>query len=132
MKRLGSPLLKSDNRSDVRLPSETSAPSRTRRAIYHLMVPAALALLSPFAGVFYPISTLPGWMRFISRLLPASYVFEGMRAVIAGRGVPTTIFLRGAVLAVIYLLLAGWVFGHVFRLAVRTGLIARYSAETTS
>jgi len=50
MKRLGSPLLKSDNRSDVRLPSETSAPSRTRRAIYHLMVPAALALLSPFAA----------------------------------------------------------------------------------
>jgi ABC-2 type transport system permease protein len=90
------------------------------------------ALLSPFAGVFYPLSTLPNWMRFISRLLPASYVFEGMRAVIAGRGVPATIFLRGAGLAVIYLLLASWLFGRVFRLAVRTGLIARYSAETTS
>src|SRR4029077_577479 len=43
------------------------------------------ALISPFAGVLYPLSTLPPWMQFIARLLPASYVFEGMRAVIAHR-----------------------------------------------
>ena len=30
------------------------------------------ALLSPFAGVFYPLSTLPRWMQFIARLLPPS------------------------------------------------------------
>ena len=49
MKRLGSPELASDNRSNVRVPSEAAVPSRARRAIYHLMVPMALALLSPFA-----------------------------------------------------------------------------------
>src|SRR6185295_1190391 len=42
------------------------------------------ALISPFAGVFYPVSTLPVWMRGISYLLPPSYVFEGMRAIISG------------------------------------------------
>ena len=44
------------------------------------------ALLSPFAGVFYPLSTLPAWMRGIGRLLPPSYVFEAMRSVVGGGG----------------------------------------------
>lgn len=90
------------------------------------------ALLSPFAGVFYPLSTLPGWMRLIARFLPASYVFEGLRAVIAGRPVPVLELAEGTSLAVFSLLLAGWFFGRVYRHAVRTGLIARYSAETVS
>ena len=88
------------------------------------------ALLSPFAGVFYPLSTLPSWMRFIARLLPASYVFEGMRAVIAHRELSASPLFLGTCLAVMYLLLTSWFFGRVFRHAVRTGLIARYTAET--
>ena len=43
------------------------------------------ALISPFAGVFYPIATLPKWMQDVSALLPPSYVFEGMLAVLAGQ-----------------------------------------------
>src|SRR5499427_6561510 len=31
------------------------------------------AMLSPFAGVFYPLSTLPKWMQAIGHLLPPSY-----------------------------------------------------------
>lgn len=90
------------------------------------------ALLSPFAGVFYPLSTLPGWMQFVSRLLPASYVFEGMRVVIRGGRVPAGTLLWGGCLALFYLLLVSWFFGRIYRHAVRTGLIARYSAETAS
>src|SRR5258707_158905 len=78
------------------------------------------ALLSPFAGVFYPLSTLPPWMQFIARLLPASYVFEGMRAVIAHRSLSAPPLFWGAGLAVFYLLLTSWLFGRVFRYAVRT------------
>jgi ABC-2 type transport system permease protein len=88
------------------------------------------ALLSPFAGVFYPLSTLPHWMQFIARLLPASYVFEGMRAVIARRELSASPLVLGAALAIFYLLLVSWLFGRVFRYAVRSGLIARYTAET--
>ena len=40
-------------------------------------------LLSPFAAVFYPVSTLPGWMQVLSYALPPSYVFEGLRALVA-------------------------------------------------
>jgi ABC-2 type transport system permease protein len=44
-------------------------------------------LISPFAGVFYPVTVLPGWIRR-SLILPPSYVFEGMRSVVAGQGPP--------------------------------------------
>ena len=90
------------------------------------------ALLSPFAGVFYPLSTLPGWMRFVSRLLPASYIFEGLRALISGGTVALGALVWGGGLAVFYLLLVSWLFTRIYRHAVRTGLIARYSAETVS
>ena len=42
------------------------------------------ALISPFAGVFYPLETLPAWMQVVSRILPPSYVFEGLRAAVKG------------------------------------------------
>src|SRR5579864_2107505 len=45
------------------------------------------ALVSPFAGVFYPIATLPVWMQLVSRLLPPVYIFEGIRSIVAGGSV---------------------------------------------
>ena len=90
------------------------------------------ALLSPFAGVFYPISTLPRWMQGLSYLLPPSYVFENMRAIVSGDAVSGTALLRGVFLAFLYLLLACRVFVRTYRHAVRTGLIPRYSAESLS
>lgn len=88
------------------------------------------ALVSPFAGVFYPLSTLPVWMRAVARALPVSYVFEGMRAVVAGGEASWAALGWGALLAVVYVLLACWLFVRVHRHVVRTGLLARYSAET--
>ncbi|AXQ27750.1 ABC transporter permease [Solimonas sp. K1W22B-7] len=90
------------------------------------------ALLSPFAGVFYPLATLPEWMQAIGRLMPPSYVFEGMRAVVAGQGVSWPLLLGGLALAMAQVLAAGWVFARVHRHAVRSGLLARYSAESVS
>lgn len=90
------------------------------------------AIISPFVGVFYPLSILPQWMRFISRVLPPSYVFEGMRTIIAGGSISGLVLLSGFCLSVLYILLAYWLFARVCQHAVRTGLIARYSAETLS
>lgn len=88
------------------------------------------ALLAPFAGVFYPLSTLPAWMRAIGHGLPPAYLFESMRAVIAHRPSQVAGLGIGILLAVLYLLLACWLFNRVHRGAVRTGLLARYSAES--
>jgi ABC-2 type transport system permease protein len=88
------------------------------------------ALVSPFAGVFYPLSTLPLWMRGVAYALPPSYVFEGMRAVVAGGEASWAALAWGALLAVLYVLLACRLFMRVHRHVVRTGLLARYSAES--
>ena len=90
------------------------------------------ALLSPFAAVYYPLSTLPVPMQWFGRLLPPSYVFEGMRAVVAGRPFNGLLLVAGFALAIAYILLAYWLFARVFRYAVTTGIIARYSAESVS
>jgi ABC-2 type transport system permease protein len=90
------------------------------------------ALLSPFAGVFYPLSTLPRWMQTMAHLLPQSYVFENMRAVVTGGRVSGTALAWGGGLAVLYVLVACWFFTRMYRHAVQTGLIARYSAESVS
>ena len=89
-------------------------------------------MTAPFAGVFYPLSTLPRWMRAISAVLPPSYVFESTRAIAAGRAANFRDLGIGVALAFAYLLAAGWMFTRVYRGAVRTGLIARYSAESVS
>lgn len=92
-------------------------------------IPAAI---SPFAGVFYPLSTLPRWMHPISLALPPAYVFEGMRTIVAGGAAPLGRLGLASALAVAYVALASWLFTRIYRHAVRTGLIARYSAETIS
>src|SRR5271167_2598596 len=43
------------------------------------------ALISPLVGVFYPLSTLPAWVRYLSRALPPSYVFENLRGIVLNR-----------------------------------------------
>ena len=89
-------------------------------------------IVSPFAGVFYPVAVLPLWMRAIAAVLPPSYVFEGMRAVVRGSPPPWDRLMIGGGLAIAYLALACLFFTSMYRIAIRTGLIARYSAETVS
>lgn len=87
------------------------------------------ALLAPFAGVFYPLSSLPPWMRYVGYLLPPSYVFECLRMINQNQPISSPVLLIGAfVLSIVYVLLSSIFFTRVFRYAVRTGLLARYSA----
>jgi ABC-2 type transport system permease protein len=89
-------------------------------------------LISPFAGVFYPITILPGWMQAVALILPPAYVFEGMRVIVAGGSPPWNRLAIGGSLALVYLVLACLFFFATYRAVIRTGLIARYSAETVT
>lgn len=80
--------------------------------------------LTPLAAVFYPVAVLPAVVRPLSLLLPASHVFEGMRAVLQ-HGV-----IRWDHLAAAFVLNAFWtaaaimVFARQFRAArVRGALL---------
>jgi ABC-2 type transport system permease protein len=87
------------------------------------------ALLSPFAAVFYPLAVLPQWMQWVAHALPPAYVFEGMRGLLGGHGVPLSLLTQGAAIAALELWIAALVYARVYRHAVRSGLLARYSAE---
>ena len=39
-------------------------------------------VLMPLTCVYYPVATLPHWLRMVSWGLPPTYVFEGMRALV--------------------------------------------------
>ena len=90
------------------------------------------AIISPFVGVLYPVTILPSWMQGVSRVLPPSYVFECLRNIVFGREVSWISLLLSIGLAVVYIFLACVFFVATYRHAVRTGLIARYSAESLS
>ncbi len=89
-------------------------------------------LMAPFVGVFYPLGTLPVWMRVIAHILPPSYVFENLRAVVAGKPASLADLGLAAAIAVAELLLCAWVFARTHKKALRSGLIARYAAESVS
>ena len=90
------------------------------------------AVLAPIAAVFYPVSVLPIWLQPIARIIPASWLFESLRSVIAGHRVPLDQLGIGCALAAVYVVLASWFFRSMYLHAVRTGLVARYSAETVT
>lgn len=90
------------------------------------------AVISPFVGVLYPISVLPAWMQAVSHALPASYIFESMRALLLGKPWEPSQLILALTLAFVYLLASGWYFARIYRHALKTGLIARYSAENVS
>ncbi len=92
-------------------------------------IPMVLAL---FAGVYFPISTLPPALHAFAKLIPASYVFESMRAVLTAKTFTSDLFLNlliGGLLALAYLLIASRVFIHIYRKNLESGTIARFNAE---
>lgn len=90
------------------------------------------ALLSPFAAVIYPLSVLPGWMQAVGWALPPAHVFEGMRAIVAGQAFPLFGLGWAFALALLQIAIAFIVFSRVHRHALRSGLLARYSAESVN
>jgi ABC-2 type transport system permease protein len=89
-------------------------------------------LLSLFAGVYYPISTLPDSMQLVAKLIPPSYVFETMRGMLATHPAPADFASNlciGALLAISYLVVVSRFFIIIYRKNLRSGTIARFNAE---
>jgi len=86
-------------------------------------------LVQPLCAVFYPVSVLPAWLQPVARCVPASYVFEGMRAAMAGsHDVVANYAIIAFTLNVVYLALAGLLFRFMFEQAREKGLLAKYCA----
>jgi ABC-2 type transport system permease protein len=84
---------------------------------------AAIFALTPVAGVYYPVSTLPAWLQPVAYALPPAYVFEGMRAVMLEHRFRADLLLYAAGLNLFYLAVALGVFLFIFGVARRRGLL---------
>ena len=86
-------------------------------------------LIQPVCAVFYPLSILPKWIQPISRAIPATYVFEGMRQVLRGDGLSTHDMVWAFGLNVVYLIGAGLFFNFMFEVARNKGLLAKLGTQ---
>lgn len=79
--------------------------------------------LAPLSAVFYPVSILPGWLQPVALAIPATHVFEGMRAALIEGRFAAGHLVAAAALNIVWLGLAAWLFAWVFRIARRKGLL---------
>jgi ABC-2 type transport system permease protein len=85
---------------------------------------AAVFILLPVSGVYYPISVLPDWLQVVAWGLPPAYVFEGMRAVLASEVLRPELLAGALALSVVYLVIGFGCFLLLFNRARRKGLLA--------
>jgi len=84
---------------------------------------AAIFLIAPVSGVYYPIGVLPPWLHAIAEALPSAHVFEGMRAVLLQGQFRWDYFWAAAALDAAYLVAGIALFPLAVRRARRTGAL---------
>lgn len=82
---------------------------------------AAVFVLMPVSGVYYPVSVLPHWLQVVAWGLPPAYVFEGMRAIMAEKVVHWDMLALAFGLSIVYLVVGFQVFQWFFRSSRRAG-----------
>src|SRR4030095_13326753 len=84
---------------------------------------AAVFILMPVSGVYYPISVLPHWLQVCAQALPTAYVFEGMRAIMEEKTVHWQLLAFAFALSAVYLVVGFQVFQWFFRSSRRAGTL---------
>lgn len=78
---------------------------------------AAIFLVQPVSGVYYPISVLPEWLQAIAWGLPSAHVFEGMRAVLIDGVFRADLLVAAVALNVLYMAAGTAIFLGIVRYA---------------
>lgn len=86
-------------------------------------------LVQPISAVFYPVSVLPAWLQPLALMVPASHIFEGMRAVVETGAIPAASLLKASLLNLLYLSLAIYFFYRNLRIVKIKGLLMRSGTE---
>ncbi|MBH63660.1 MAG: ABC transporter [Alphaproteobacteria bacterium] len=84
---------------------------------------AMIFAIAPICGIYYPIDVLPGWLQSVAFFLPASHVFEGMRAILVDGAFRPDLMFNAVLLNIGYLALGMFVFLTFFRSARVQGMI---------
>lgn len=86
-----------------------------------------ILVIQPFSAVFYPVTSMPEWMQWVARILPTSYIFEGMRTVLSDGTVDGWGLVIAFGLNLVYLGLGVWFFRYSFEKARESGQIMKFS-----
>lgn len=81
--------------------------------------------LQPFGAIFFPLSVYPQWLQQILWWIPLPHVFESMRSVFAGNGLPPEHLKWAFGLDAIYLVAAFMIFGYMFERARDRGFLMK-------
>jgi ABC-2 type transport system permease protein len=82
-------------------------------------------LFQPISCVFYPIEVLPRWLQAVAWANPAAHVFEGMRGVLQGGGLPLMHLAWAGGLNLFYLAAMIGLFHWTFDVCKEKGLLVR-------
>lgn len=84
---------------------------------------AAIFLLAPVSGVYYPIAVLPTWLQVIAHMVPTSYVFEGMRAVLLEKQFRVDLIVEALVIDAAYMAVGITLYLMAIRYAREHGML---------
>lgn len=87
---------------------------------------AAIAVISPFSAIYYPLSVLPNWAQTVAKFVPASYIFEGIREVMAKGTMDPKILVLSFIINLIYLILSLIFLEKSFKKILEKGLVKVY------
>ena len=85
--------------------------------------------IQPISAVFYPVSVLPVWLQKIAYLLPSTYVFEGMRHVLATGATDVSLLGVSFGLNLVYLVLGSLYFSWMLHKVREMGYLSRFNLE---
>jgi ABC-2 type transport system permease protein len=80
-------------------------------------------LFMPLTCVYYPVTTLPAWLQPVAWILPPTYVFEGMRALLIDKVFRPDLMLEALGLNVVFFAAGVAGFLALLRSARRNGTL---------
>jgi ABC-2 type transport system permease protein len=78
-------------------------------------------LMMPLACVYYPVAVLPAWLQSVAWLLPPTYVFEGLRAVLIEHRIRFDLMIDALAINVVFLAAGAAAFQMLLNGARRAG-----------
>ncbi len=87
------------------------------------------AIISPLSGVFYPTDLLPPYLQFFSKLLPPTYVFEGLRSVVLRGTFDSQQLVYAVIFTGLWLLASSFFMYRAYRTVLERGVFTRFLSD---